>query len=507
MRSNVVRVHPNAATAMRSSEGSRRSRFSGRAHFVDRIVRYVSTRGEAPELAFDDVLLAGLAADGGLYTPASYPRLEREAISALAGVPYAEAAARIIAPFVSDAFSPQTLRDMTDTAYSTFRHRAIAPLVQIDDNLFVLELFHGPTLAFKDLAMQLLGRMMNHVLEKRGARATIVGATSGDTGAAAIEAFRGLDHVDVFILYPHERVSDVQRRQMTTVADDNIHVIALRGSFDDAQSILKRLFRDADFRDGVSLAGVNSINWARVVAQTVYYFTSAVALGGPGRDVSFAVPTGNFGDVLAGYIAKRMGLPVDRLVVATNANDILARTLSSGRYELRPVMQTQSPSMDIQLSSNFERLLFDAYACDASAIRSAFSSLDQSGAFSIGQRQLDLIRDEFEAHSASEQETSAEIVQTYQTSGYVLDPHTATGVHAARKRLREDPHTPVVALATAHPAKFPQAIETAIGEKPVLPANFAGLLSAKEQFTILDNDQQQVAAFIRDHARAARIPH
>jgi threonine synthase len=505
MRFDVVRDRSSKAVAGQSPGRVPAFPINGRACFADRIVRYVSTRGEAPELAFDDVLLAGLAPDGGLYTPTSYPRLEREAIAALAGVPYAQAAARIIAPFVGDAFSAQSLGNLTDAAYRTFRHRAIAPLVQIGDNLFVLELFHGPTLAFKDLAMQLLGRIMNDVLERRGQRATIVGATSGDTGAAAIEAFRGLDRVDVFILYPHERVSDVQRRQMTTVNDDNIHVVALRGTFDDAQSILKRMFCDADFRNSVSLAGVNSINWARVVAQTVYYFTSAVALGGPAREVAFAVPTGNFGDVLAGYVAKRMGLPVRRLVIATNTNDILARTLNSGRYELRAVTQTQSPSMDIQVSSNFERLLFDAYSRDASAIRSAFSSLEQSGAFSVAQEPLEAIRNEFEAHSASEEETSAEIACTYREAGYVLDPHTATGVHAARLRLDKDPSTPMVALATAHPAKFPQAIEKAIGEKPRLPKNFAGLLSAKEQFTILDNDQQKVAAFIRGRARAARI--
>lgn len=291
-------------------------------------MRYISTRGDAPELAFEDVLLAGLAADGGLYTPVAYPRLEREAIAALAGLPFAQASANIIAPFVGEAFSGSALGELTRGAYAGFRHAAVAPLTQIDDNLFVLELFHGPTLAFKDVAMQLLGRMMNEALARRGLRATIVGATSGDTGAAAIEAFRGLDRVDVFILYPHERVSNVQRRQMTTIADDNIHTIALTGSFDDAQAILKALFRDQRFREEVGLAGVNSINWARVVAQTVYYFTSAVALGGPLRAASFAVPTGNFGDILAGFVAKRMGLPIDRLLIATNANDILARVLS-----------------------------------------------------------------------------------------------------------------------------------------------------------------------------------
>jgi threonine synthase len=467
-------------------------------------VLYTSTRGEAAELPFDDVLLAGLASDGGLYVPAAYPRLDANAIAALAGVPYAQAAARLIAPFVGDTFSAEALASAAEGAYAAFRHRAIAPLVQIADNLFVLELFHGPTLAFKDLAMQLLGRLMNEVLERRNLRATIVGATSGDTGAAAIEAFRGLDRVDVFILYPRGRVSEVQRRQMTAVADGNIHVIALQGTFDDAQAILKKLFRNEAFRARVNLAGVNSINWARVVAQTVYYFTSAVALGAPHRDVSFAVPTGNFGDVLAGYVAKRMGLPVERLIVATNANDILARALASGRYEPRGVTPTQSPSMDIQVSSNFERLLFDACGRDPATIRATFASLEQSGAFDIAEAPLAAIRAEFEAHSASEEATTAEIARAWREAGYVLDPHTATGVHAARARLEADPGTPVVALATAHPAKFPDAIERAIGVRPPLPESVAALLSARERFTVLENDEQRVAAFIGDHARAAK---
>lgn len=470
------------------------------------MVRYISTRGEASELAFDDVLLAGLAADGGLYLPAAYPPIAPRDIAALAGVPYAECAARLIQPFVGDSFSAAALRGATEAAYASFDHRAIAPLVQIADNLFVLELFHGPTLAFKDLAMQLLGRMMNGILERRNLRATIVGATSGDTGAAAIEAFAGLDRVDVFILYPHGRVSDVQRRQMTTVAHDNIHAIAIEGTFDDAQAILKKLFRNVEFRSRVGLAGVNSINWARVVAQMVYYFTSAVALGAPSREVSFAVPTGNFGDVLAGYAAKRMGLDVSRLVVATNANDILARTLATGRYELRGVTPTQSPSMDIQVSSNFERLLFDAYDRDPAAIRAAFASLDQAGGFTIAEAPLAAIRAEFDAHSVSEEETSAEIVRTYRDAGYVLDPHSATGVRAARLRLADDPHTPVVALATAHPAKFPDAIERAIGLRPPLPERLAHILDAPERFTILENDERRIASFIGDRARAALSP-
>ena len=467
-------------------------------------MRYISTRGEAPELAFDDVLLAGLAVDGGLYLPRAYPALEPGDISALAGVPYREAAARLIGPFLGDTFSAEALREATTAAYAGFRHSATAPLTQIDDNLFVLELFHGPTLAFKDLAMQLLGRLMNAVLERRDLRATIVGATSGDTGAAAIEAFRGGPRVDVFILYPDGRVSDVQRRQMTTVADANVHTIALQGSFDDAQTILKGMFRDAPFRQRLGLAGVNSINWARVVAQMVYYFTSGVALGAPHRQISFAVPTGNFGDVLAGYVAKRMGLPIDRLIVATNANDLLARALETGRYEPRGVTPTQSPSMDIQLSSNFERLLFDACDRDPAAVRGAFDSLDQSGGFDIPAGALAKIRADFDARAVGEAETQAEIARTHRETGYVLDPHTATGVHAARARLQVDPSTPVVALATAHPAKFPAAIERAIGLRVDLPPRLAPIMTAKERFARLDNDAESVKRFIVDHARAAR---
>lgn len=467
-------------------------------------MRYLSTRGEDAHLTFDDVLLAGLAPDGGLFTPIAYPHIAPADIASLAGVPYAEAATRLIAPFLSGTLSVDLLRAQTRDAYATFRHRAVTPLAQISDNLFVLELFHGPTLAFKDLAMQLLGRMMDQALEHRNMRATIVGATSGDTGAAAIEAFRGLDRVDVFILFPKGRVSEVQRRQMTTVADDNIHTIALEGTFDDAQNILKRLFRDAAFRTRVGLAGVNSINWARVVSQMVYYFTSGVVLGAPHRHISYSVPTGNFGDVLAGYLAKRMGLPVDRLIVATNANDILARALDSGRYEPRGVMPTQSPSMDIQVSSNFERLLFDACGRDAATIRGAFASLDQSGAFDIPPASLASIRATFDAHSVNEAATTDEITRTYREADYVIDPHTAIGVRAARARLAIDPSTPVVALATAHPAKFPDAIERAIGARPRLPGDLAARLEGREHFTVLENDVGRVAAFIAARARAAK---
>ncbi|HRY04402.1 MAG TPA: threonine synthase [Beijerinckiaceae bacterium] len=465
-------------------------------------MRYISTRGEAPALNFTETALAGLATDGGLYLPESYPQLHASTIAGLAGRTYAEAAETIISPFVGDAIPRENLSAMIADAYSTFRHPAVTPLAQLSDNLFLLELFHGPTLAFKDVAMQLLGRLMNHALKARGKRATVVGATSGDTGAAAIEAFRGLDQVDVFILYPHGRVSDVQRRQMTTVADSNIHAIALEGTFDDAQAILKGLFRDARFRDDVGLTGVNSINWARVVAQIVYYFTSAVALGAPHRPVSFTVPTGNFGDILAGYVAKKMGLPIERLVIATNENDILARTLSTGRYEVRGVKATQSPSMDIQVSSNFERLLFDAYGRDGAAIRNLMARLDQAKAFDIEAGPLAAIRADFDAASVSEQETAAEIARVYTASEYILDPHSAVGVAAGFRALAKHAHTPMIVAGTAHPAKFPDAIRTATGVHPALPPHLADIMEREERFDVVENDIGAVEKFIRARARA-----
>src|SRR5262245_50114237 len=346
-------------------------------------MRYVSTRGEAPALGFADVTLAGLARDGGLYVPESWPLFSSDAIAGLAGRPYAEVAVEVIRPFVGGAVADGDLARMAREAYDTFRHPAVVPLVQYGPNCFLAELFHGPTLAFKDLAMQLLARLMDHLLAQRGERATIVGATSGDTGGAAVEAFRGRDHVDVVVLFPHGRISEVQRRMMTTPADDNVHAIAVEGTFDDCQAIVKGLFNHHAFRDRVRLSGINSINWARIVAQVVYYFTAAVALGAPHRKVAFTVPTGNFGDVFAGYVASRMGLPVERLVVATNVNDILVRTLATGAYELRDVTATTSPSMDIQVASNFERLLFDIHGRDGRAVRALMASLAQSRRFAL----------------------------------------------------------------------------------------------------------------------------
>jgi len=466
---------------------------------------HVSTRGDAAPLCFSDALLAGLARDGGLYVPESWPRLSREEIAGLAGLRYADAAKRVLRPLIDGEIADADLDAMIEAAYATFRHSAICPLTQLDDNLFLLELFHGPTLAFKDVAMQLLGRLMDHVLRARGARATIVGATSGDTGSAAVEAFRGLDQVDVFVLYPHGRVSDVQRRQMTSVGADNVHALAVHGTFDDCQDIVKAMFQHADFADAVRLSGVNSINWARVAAQAVYYFTSAVALGAPHREVSFAVPTGNFGDILAGWVAKRMGLPIGRLMIGTNANDILARTLEHGAYELRGVQPTTSPSMDIQISSNFERLLFEALDRDATQLGRLMAGLKQSGGFTVPPDVLERVRSEFDAASVPEPEVMDEIGKTHAATGVVLDPHSAIAVRAGRRLLAKDPATPVVALATAHPAKFPDAVERATsGVRPALPPHLADLMDRPERVTEVANDQAAVEALIRERARITR---
>jgi threonine synthase len=451
-------------------------------------------------------MLAGLARDGGLYVPQLYPALTPAEIAGFAGRRYNEVAQALVTPFLGGEIDAGALAAILQAAYATFDHAAVTPLVQLDDNLFFVELFHGPTLAFKDVAMQLLARMMDHVLAERDQRLTIVGATSGDTGAAAIEAFRGRDNIDVFILYPHNRVSDVQRRQMTTAGEDNIHVIALEGTFDDAQAILKALFNDKPFRDDVGLTGVNSINWARVLAQIVYYFTSAVALGAPHRPVSFAVPTGNFGDILAGYIAKRMGLPIERLIVATNENDILVRTLETGRYEVRGVTPTQSPSMDIQVSSNFERLLFEVAHRDAGVVRNSMARLKQSGAFDLAGADLAAINADFDAFAVDEPGTRDEIARTYRETGYILDPHSAVGVAAARKALAKDPQTPIIALGTAHPAKFPDAVMQATGIRPALPARLAAIMQGRERFDVLASEERTVADYIRARARAARMP-
>ena len=387
-------------------------------------MNYISTRGEAPSLGFEDVLLAGLARDGGLYVPETWPKLSPATIAGFAGRPFADVAVEVIHPFTGGAVSREELSRMAEEAYASFGHPAVTPLVQIEPNTWVLELFHGPTLAFKDVAMQLLARLMDHALAKRKARATIVGATSGDTGGAAIEAFRASRRADVVILFPDGRVSDVQRRMMTTPTEPNVHAVAIKGTFDDCQTLVKGMFNDHAFRERLALSGVNSINWARIVAQVTYYFVAAAALGAPHRAVRFSVPTGNFGDVFAGWVAKRMGLPIERLVIATNANDILARTLRTGVYEMRDVVATSSPSMDIQISSNFERYLFEASGRDAAAVRAEMASLKQSGRFEIGSA-LSRMREDFDAAAASETEVRDAIRDVRAASGYLLDPHTA----------------------------------------------------------------------------------
>lgn len=462
-------------------------------------MKYISTRGNAPILSFEDAMLTGLARDGGLYLPESIPTLAADDIKALHGVSYEEAAFRIMRPFIGDAFTDDEFRTIIAKTYAGFGHAARAPLKQLDAGHFLLELFHGPTLAFKDFAMQLIGQLFEASLKRSGDRVCIVGATSGDTGSAAIEAFRGLDKVDVFILYPHGRVSEVQRRQMTTPAEDNVHAIAVDGDFDACQARVKDMFNDFEFRDAVGLAGVNSINWARVLAQVVYYFTSAVSLGAPERKVSFTVPTGNFGDIFAGYIAKRMGLPIDRLIVATNQNDILHRCLTTSEYRPDGVIPSISPSMDIQVSSNFERALYYAYDQDGAAVAQLMDEL-KAGGFSVSQGALEALRESFASGRCDEDETRATILETWNAAGELLCPHSAVGVKVAEEM--RDAATPMITLATAHPAKFPAAVEEASGQHPPLPDRMADLYERSERVTRVENDLAAIETLIKD-----RIPN
>jgi threonine synthase len=461
-------------------------------------MQYISTRGAAPILSFGEAMLTGLARDGGLYVPRTVPVMAHEDIAALAGLSYEEVAFRVMRPFVGDSFTDAEFSSAIARAYQGFSHAARAPLVQLAPNHFLLELFHGPTLAFKDFAMQLIGQLFQIALARDGRRVTIVGATSGDTGSAAIEAFRGLTNVDVFILFPHGRVSDVQRRQMTTPAESNVHALAMDGDFDDCQARLKDMFNDFAFRDAVGLAGVNSINWARVLAQVVYYFTSAVSLGAPHRKVSFTVPTGNFGDIFAGYIANKMGLPIEKLVVATNQNDILHRCLTTGRYEMDGVKPSISPSMDIQISSNFERALFDAYGRDGGAIAQLMDEMKAAGGFAVSQGALQSLRATFASGRVSEAETSATIKSELAASGELLCPHSAIGVKIANANLSE---VPMITLATAHPAKFPDAVEAASGIRPDLPARMADLFNRPERVTRVPNDLAALEALVLERCR------
>lgn len=456
-------------------------------------MRYVSTRGRAPVLDFEQAMMTGLARDGGLYLPEAIPMFSADEIARFEGLPYEEVARRVISPFVGESFSDADLRGAIARAYAGFDHIARAPLVQLAPGHHLLELSHGPTLAFKDFAMQLIGQLFQLALARSGNRVTILGATSGDTGSAAIEAFRGLSNVDVFIMYPHGRVSEVQRRQMSTPADANVHALAVDGTFDDCQARLKDLFNDHDFRDKVGLAGVNSINWARVLAQIVYYFTAAVSLGAPRREVDFTVPTGNFGDIFAGSIARAMGLPIGRLVVATNQNDILHRALTSGEYRVGTVEPSISPSMDIQVSSNFERALWLAYDRDGNAVAKLMEEL-KAGGFTISQGALQQLRETYVTGRASEEETTAMIATIRDETAEVICPHTAVAVKVAREHLR--PGVPMISLSTAHPAKFPDAVEAAVGIRPPLPQHMADLFQRDERITRIANDAGVIKSLI-----------
>ena len=464
-------------------------------------MRYVSTRGQAPVLDFEGVTLTGLASDGGLYLPQEWPQFSRDEIAALRGLPYSELAVRIMAPFVGDSLTEAELRDLCQRAYGNFSHAAVTPLVQLDEQHWLLELFHGPTLAFKDVALQLLGLFFETFLDKRERPLTIIGATSGDTGSAAIQAVAGRDNAQIFMLHPEGRVSEIQRRQMTTVSAPNVHNIAIAGSFDDAQAMVKRMFADPALTATLDIGAVNSINWARLMAQVVYYFYAGLQLGAPDRKVSFSVPTGNFGDVFAGYVAAQMGLPVERLIVATNKNDILARAIRDGDYSVGESHATISPSMDIQVSSNFERLLFEANGRDAAALAAQMDEFASSKTLPLESAQREAIAAMFSAERATPEQTLAAMRWAHESCGEVIDPHTAVGLHAARA-LAADPEVPVVTLATAHPAKFPDAVKQAIGIEAALPARVGDLFALEERFETLPADYDAVRDYIS--AKATR---
>lgn len=467
-------------------------------------MRYISTRGQAPALNFEDVLLAGLASDGGLYVPENLPRFTVEEIASWAGLPYYELAFRVMRPFVAGSIPDADFKKILEETYGVFAHSAIAPLRQLNGNEWVLELFHGPTLAFKDFALQLLGRLLDYVLAKRGERVVIMGATSGDTGSAAIEGCRRCENVDIFILHPHKRVSEVQRRQMTTIAGENIHNIAIEGNFDDCQEMVKASFADQGFLKGTRLVAVNSINWARIMAQIVYYFHAALQLGGPSRSVAFSVPTGNFGDIFAGYLARNMGLPINQLIVATNRNDILHRFMSGNRYDKDTLHASLSPSMDIMVSSNFERLLFDLHGRNGKAVAELLDGFRASGKLSVEEDRWTEARKLFDSLAVDDAQTCATIAQVFKETGEVLDPHTAIGVHAARE-CRRSLSIPMVTLGTAHPVKFPDAVEKAgIGQALALPAHLADLFERSERCTVLPNELKAVQEFVGQHGNRGK---
>lgn len=458
------------------------------------MIHYISTRGNAPRLNFEQAVLAGLASDGGLYVPEQLPTFTPQQLAGMASLSYTELAFAVMQPFVGDSIPTADLKKLINESYAGFRHSAIAPLKQLSKNDYLLELFHGPTLAFKDFALQFLGRLLEYFLARSDRKLTVIGATSGDTGSAAIEGCRGRKNMRIFILHPHGRVSEVQRRQMTTILDENVHNLAVDGTFDDCQNAVKAMFADATFRDAQSLTAVNSINWARILAQVVYYFYAALALGAPARAVSFCVPTGNFGDIFAGYIARSMGLPIEKLIIATNANDILARTLETGSYKAATVHPSLSPSMDIQISSNFERLLFDLHDRDAAQLSNLMKQFGKEGVFALAPTALTRLRRDFAADRADDKATLATIASVYKETGELLDPHTAVGVAVARKQKLPGA---MVTLATAHPAKFPDAVKQATGVHPALPPHLADLLTRKERVQRVANDVAAIKKIIQ----------
>ncbi|MET3589364.1 threonine synthase [Bartonella silvatica] len=464
-------------------------------------MKYMSTRGQAPVLGFTETIMTGLASDGGLYLPEKFPQLSFDALRALRGQSYTTIAKTILWPFVNNEIEYSAFEKIIAESYATFHHPATCPLLQTGPDEFILELFHGPTLAFKDVAMQFLARLMDYILTKKDRQATIVAATSGDTGGAAIQAFAGRKHSDVFILFPKGRVSRVQQKQMTTNHSKNVHAIAIDGNFDDCQALVKAMFNDHSFRQKIALSGVNSINWARIMAQIVYYFSSALSLGAPDRAVSFTVPTGNFGDIFAGYVAARMGLPIAQLVIATNDNDILTRTLTSSIYKTQPIIHTTSPSMDIQISSNFERLLFESGDRDPIWIRRAMENLQKSGYFKLDEKRLKNIRTLFSAGKSSMAETEETMNRVYKESGYLSDPHTAVALKVAREK--KQPHIPMVVLATAHPAKFPDAVKSACGLSAPCPPCLHDLMERDECIIDLANDEKIVKDYISLKSRAS----
>tara|TARA_R110002051_G_scaffold108017_1_gene180877 strand:- start:1583 stop:2971 length:1389 start_codon:yes stop_codon:yes gene_type:complete len=462
-------------------------------------MRYISTRGQAPALSFEEVVLTGMASDGGLYVPETLPEFSREELADMAGLSYAEIAFRVMKPFVNGEIDDTTFRSIVTEAYATFNHDAVVPLKQLDANHFLLEQFHGPTLAFKDVALQLLGRLLDHFLKKRGERAVIMGATSGDTGSAAIEGCRHCDNLDIFILHPHKRVSEVQRRQMTSVLANNVFNIAIEGNFDDAQAMVKASFADQTFLNGTRLVAVNSINWARIMAQIVYYIASGVALGAPHREVSFCVPSANFGNVFAGYMAYKMGLPVKQFIIATNANDILHRTLAANDFSKKELAATLAPSMDIVVSSNFERLLFDAYDRDGMAVAALLERFQQEPT-ALADAPLAKLREKFASYSVDDATILEVIRDAHKRTGEMLDPHTATGYIAA-ERARADQSTPVITLATAHPAKFAEAVVKAGFLGVPLPPHMEDLLEREERYTVLPAELAAVQQFVAENRR------